>query len=90
MTDELDKLLEEYSGAYLKYPEPRRVIESKLMTAIVAEIKALKASRIIDTLPRVPNDVLAAHAVDLEKKIEAFVAENKAKRGPGRPAKEAV
>lgn len=45
MTDDLDALLEGYTGAYLKYPEPRRAIEAKLMTAIVAEIKALKVKR---------------------------------------------
>ena len=89
MTDDLDALLEGYTGAYLKYPEPRRAIEAKLMTAIVAEIKALKDATLhlcdveIPVLKAAVDGIGDQHP-DLNKAVMA------AKRKPGRPAKEAA
>ena len=89
MTDDLDALLEGYTGAYLKYPEPRRAIEAKLMTAIVAEIKALKAARVF---AGTATDVFTMSDDDDGWTDVSIlpVTTAVAKRKPGRPAKEAA
>lgn len=49
---DLDKLLADYKEAFLLYPQKRREVEFKLMDAIVAEMKAIKASSLTwDSVP---------------------------------------
>lgn len=74
---DLDKLLADYKGAYLSYPQVRRDVEFKLMAALVEEVKALKARRDAPDIPPVIGAEIVRNAV----------AEHAVKRGPGRPPK---
>jgi hypothetical protein len=78
--DDLDKLLEGYTTAFMKYPEERRAIEAKFMRAVVAEIKALKAA---GEAPR--------YWTEADMALASIAAGNELKplkRGPGRPPKQ--
>lgn len=86
---DLDKLLADYKGAYLSYPQVRRDVEFKLMAALVDEVKVLKAA---STMPRV-TDLPAETVIALQEAGPGRVVEvdpvtrMPAKRGPGRPPK---
>jgi hypothetical protein len=91
MADDLDALLEVYKDAHRKYPEERRAMEAKFMTAVVAEIKALKAA--VRSITGLSDVAIAAELERIERDPDPYgtaPATTETKRKPGRPAKEAA
>lgn len=89
--NDLDKLLADYKGAYLSYPQVRRDVEFKLMAALVDEVKALKAA--IIPVSGVSGPIftreMGRYEADLPTPIvvDVSTAEVTMRRKPGRPPK---